>query len=82
MKMPKELLEREELFLSICKTYPISIPTSVVAKFLGMDVDCLRESIDQGKCRFGVGGRNGLKGNRFSNISTLVFYKWVTMGGA
>lgn len=80
MKKPQEIINREKELMELVQKYPTSIPTEAVAKFIGMDMDCLRESIDQGKCRFGIGGKNGLRGNRFAKIPTIAFYNWVTMG--
>lgn len=76
MEKPQAIIDRENELIDICNQYPRSIPPEVAAKFCGMDKDCLRESIDQGKCRFGIGGKNGLQGNRFCKIPTLAFYNW------
>lgn len=50
-----------------------------VAKLIGMDKECLRESIANGRSPFGIGGqRSG--GNRFAKIPKLTFYNWYTKG--
>ena len=66
--------------IELCTEYPKEIPLIECAKYIGMDKDCLRESIDQGKCKFGVGGRKGTQGNRFSKIPTLAFFNFMTQG--
>lgn len=80
MKIPHEIIERENELTELVQKYPRAIPVESAAAFIGIDKDCLRESIDQGKCRFGIGGKNGLRGNRFAKIPTIAFYNWVTMG--
>lgn len=72
--------QRQQELIVLCEQNPRFIPIEAVAEYMGMDKDCLRESIDQGKCRFGIGGKNGLRGNRFAKIPTLAFWNWVTMG--
>lgn len=80
MKKPQAIIDSEKELEEICNKYPRCIPVEVVANYIGMDDNCLRESIDQGKCRFGIGGKNGVRGNRFSKIPTIVFFNWVDMG--
>lgn len=48
------------------------------ARLLGVDVECLRRSIYNGTCPFGV-GYSGTKGrNGYAKIPKLTFYNWVT----
>lgn len=82
MTAPESMKERLRLLHEICEKYPIYIPTDVCADYMGMDVNCLRESINQGKCKFAVGGQNGARGNRFAKIPTLAFYNFITQGCA
>lgn len=79
MRKPESIIDSENRLEEICNEYPVFVPVNVAAKYLGMDITCLRDSIDQGKCRFGIGGRNNGNGNRFAKIPTLAFYNWVTM---
>ena len=51
-----------------------------VGKFLGTDPDCIRASAEGGKCPFAFGGRNGVRGARFTKIPKLAFYNWITQG--
>lgn len=81
MNKPQEIIDRETELSELIQKNPRFVPLETVAEYIGMDKDCLRESIDQGKCRFGIGGKNGVRGNRFAKIPTIVFYNWVTMGG-
>ena len=38
--------------LKLIETYPLKIPTTKVAKYLGMDIECLRRAIEQNKIPF------------------------------
>lgn len=80
MKKPQAIIDREAELEEIVNKHIRFIPLEVAAEYMGMDKDCLRESIDQGKCRFGIGGKNGLRGNRFAKIPTITFWNWVTIG--
>lgn len=77
MEKPQVVKDRETELLALCNKYPKSIPVQEIAKYTDTYVDCLRESIDQGKCRFAVGWKHD---NRNSTIPTLAFYNWITMG--
>lgn len=79
MKCEAMVKQAEEL-IELCTKHPRSVPLVECAKFLGIDKDCLRESIDQGKCRFGIGGVGGFSKKRFSKIPTLAFYNFITQG--
>jgi hypothetical protein len=54
-----------------------SLPIDTVAAILGIDKDCLRESIADGTCPFGVGGRNP-GGNRFGRCPKAALWNWMT----
>lgn len=83
MSKPKVIIEREQELRSLCEQYPKSIPVPAAANYMGMDMDCLRTCIDQGKCRFGIGGRSEgnnkarTLGSRFNNIPTLAFWNFI-----
>ena len=58
-----------------------SITIIKAAEVVGMDVDCLRQSISQGTCPFGVGGKNGDRGNRFGKVPKVAIWNWMMKGG-
>lgn len=76
MVIPKPVQDKLNELNALCEKYPVDIPVTVCAEFLGMDKDCLRRAIEIGSCRFGIGGNNGPYGNRFFKIPTFVFYLW------
>lgn len=80
--MSSAMIERNKRLIELCDKNPICLPVKECAKFIGMDEQCLRESINQGKCKFAVGGQNGLHGNRFAKIPTLAFYNFMMHGAA
>lgn len=77
MEKPQVVKDREAELLALCNKYPKSIPVKEISEYTDTHIDCLRESIDQGKCRFAVGWKHK---NRNSTIPTLAFYNWITMG--
>lgn len=48
------------------------------AKLIGADVECLRRSIYNGTCPFGVGYGGTKARNGYAKIPKLTFYNWVT----
>ena len=82
--MKPELIKSQETKIQkLFEKYPNgSIPIEPVAKALEIDPDCLRESIAQGTCPFGVGGKHPGGGNRFGKVVTLPFYNWMMKGGS
>ena len=76
-KIPKILQERIGELNNLVEKHPNKIPTTTAAKFLGMDVECLKRAIEQGKVPFAIGCTNNeVYGNRYTYISTLTFYLW------
>ena len=63
---------------TICRQYPVAIPVSVAAKFLGISKDCLRAAIDQNRCPFGFSWRQGDRAGY--KIPTMAFHSWLTKG--
>ena len=80
MNKPEIILEQEEKLLAlISKDGNPNLSLPDVAKFMRMDMECLREACVRGTCPFAVGGqRSG--GNRFIKIPKLTFYNWYTKG--
>ena len=50
------------------------------AKLIGADPDCIRKSIYNGTCPFGVGYGGNKARNGYAKIPKLTFYNWVTSG--
>ena len=63
---------------TICRQYPVAIPVSVAAKFLGMSKECLRAAIDQNRCPFGLSWKQGTRAGY--KIPTIAFHSWLTKG--
>lgn len=76
MKIPQPIQIKINDLEHLVQEYPNKIPVEAAAKFLGMDAQCLRRSIDQGKAPFAIGCNNGIHGNRYAHIPTATFYFW------
>ena len=74
--LPKNIQERIAELDEIIEMYPKKIPVTTAAKFLGMDVECMRRGIEQGKFPFALGCDNDIYGNRYAYISSVTFYLW------
>ena len=77
-KLPKVIQDRLKELEELIEMYPIKIPTTKVAKYLGMDIECLRRAIEQNKIPFALGCESDKLGNRYTYVSSLTFYLWVT----
>lgn len=75
-KLPTEIKARIKELDTLISEHPKKIPTIKVAKFLGMDIECLRRAIEQGTIPFALGCDNDKFGNRYTYISTTTFYLW------
>lgn len=49
------------------------------AKLLGIDKECLRVSIANGTCPFGVGGYHRDTGTQFGRVSKLALWNWMRL---
>lgn len=77
-KLPQVIQDRLEELEKLIEMYPLKIPTTKVAKYLGMDIECLRRAIEQNKIPFALGCESDKLGNRYTYVSSLTFYLWVT----
>lgn len=75
-KLPINIQNRVHELQKLVDKHPYKIPTTKVAKFLGMDIECLRRGIEQGKIPFALGCNNDSFGNRYSYVSSVTFYLW------
>ena len=64
----------------ITKDYPLSIPISVIAKFLDCDGSSVRAYLGSSPCPFGMAWQKSGKANRAFKIPTAKFYLWYTNG--
>ena len=74
--MPKTIQDKINELEQLVYEYPNKIPTVKAAKFLGMDIECLRRGIEQGVIPFALGCNNDKFGNRYTYISSPTFYLW------
>ena len=75
-KLPIVVQQKIQELEELLNQYPKKMPTTKVASFLGMDVECLRRAIEQGKTPFSIGCDNDSYGNRYTYISSVTFYLW------
>lgn len=75
-KLPIEIKTRMDELNVLITEHPKKIPTTKVAKFLGMDIECLRRAIEQGTIPFALGCDNDKFGNRYTYVSATTFYLW------
>ena len=80
--VPAPIKEQVEKLNALVEANPQYIPVPEAARFLGVNPDGLRHSIDSGQCPFGIAWQKTLKGNKAFKIPTLTFYLWVTQCGA
>lgn len=73
-KIPQPIIDGVTKLNEIVETHPEFIPLPLVASLICMKADTLRNSIDRGQCRFGLGGQLGV--NRAYKIPTVPFYFW------
>lgn len=75
-KLPANIRGKISELDKLIDKYPKKIPTVQIAKFLGMDIECLRRGIEQGTIPFALGCNNDEYGNRYSYVSSVTFYLW------
>lgn len=75
--LPQAIQNRLRELEELIEMYPLKIPTTKVAKYLGMDIECLRRAIEQNKIPFALGCDSDKLGNRYTYVSSLTFYLWV-----
>ena len=78
--IPTVLQDRVTELNQLIQEHPQDIPLPEVAKFLNVDKEGLRRSIETGKCPFGISWQKTLNGNRAFKIPSLTFYLWVMAG--
>lgn len=71
---PQCVIDRFAQLRKLCEKYPVTVPLTSAAKFLGVSPECLRESIITGSCPFGFGWQKTAGGNRAFCIPTHLFY--------
>lgn len=77
-KIPQPVIDQMRELTEIIDTHRQFIPLPVVASFIGMKADTLRNSIDRGQCPFGISGQLGA--NRAYKIPTSSFFWWFVQG--
>lgn len=82
LEVPAPVADKLNELQKICNEYPLKIPLTKVAEFLGVSVDGLRSSIEKGQLPFGIGWQKNIHGNRAFCIPTVTFYLWYTQSAA
>lgn len=80
MEIPPSIINSYQALYDLCMKYPLKIPLTEAAKYMGMDKEGLRSSIEDGRCSFGLCVRKTPYSNRAFDIPTIAFYSWVTQG--
>lgn len=79
-QLPQPIVDRYQELVALVEANPIHISVMDAANFLHMDKECLRASIDQGRCPFAIGTRKHINAKLTSYIETLPFFAWMTNG--
>jgi hypothetical protein len=64
--------------LDLVEKYPVKMPLSVVAEFLGMNEEGLKAGLMRGNIPFGFAYQKDDGGYRVNVIPTVKFYLWYT----
>jgi len=80
VKIPASISSTYNQLIDLCEENPVDIPLVKAAKFLGMEAEGLRSSIEQGRCQFGLCVQKKIYGNRAFKINTFAFFNWLTDG--
>ena len=78
--IPEPIMDRLDELNDLVVKNPLYIDLEQVAKFLHMNAEGLRNSIEKGWCPFGIGWQKNIRGYRSFKIPTLTFYMWYTHG--
>lgn len=78
MQIPAPIMARLDELDELVQRHPEDIPVVEVARYLHMNADGLRHSIENGQAPFGIAWQKDIRGNRAFKIPTLTFYLWVT----
>ena len=54
---PQCVIDRFAQLRALCEKYPVTVPLTAAAKFLGVSPECLRESIITGSCHLALAGK-------------------------
>ena len=76
--IPVPVSEKLKELGQLVEKHPLYIPVPDLARFLGMDSDGLRASMEHGNCPFGLSWKQGA--NRAFKVPTVPFYLWYTQG--
>ena len=69
IKIPDYVRSKINELDELVKEYPQKIPITKVAKFLGVDIECLRRAIEQGRIPFALGCDGDECSNRYTYVS-------------
>lgn len=76
MVTPQPVAEKLQELDRLVEDFPLNIPIATLAKFLGMDANCLKASMEHGNCPFGLAWK--ANSNRGFKVPTVPFYLWYT----
>lgn len=82
IKIPKPIADNLDELMKLCEEFPLKIPLTQVAEFLGADDEGLRSAAEKGQLPFGFAWQKNIRGNRAFCIPTVTFYLWYTQSAA
>ena len=76
-KIPDAIIAACDELNALVEENPRYIPPEKAAKFLGMNSEGLRCSMEKGMCPFGFAWQKDMRGYKGFKIPTVTFYRWV-----
>lgn len=78
MQIPEPILKQLDELDDLVERNPEYIPVPEAAKFLHVNAEGLRCTIEKGQAPFGIAWQKNIRGNKAFKIPTLTFYLWIT----
>lgn len=81
-EIPKPVSDKLQELNQLVEENPQYISVPVIARFLGMNAEGLRASIEHGQCPFGLAWQKTAAASKAYKIPTVTFYMWYTCRAA
>ena len=81
LEIPLPVVQKLDELNELIKRHPQYIPVPELSRFLGVNPDGLRASMEHGQCPFGFPWQKSPNGYRSFKVPTVPFYLWYTQGG-